>query len=106
MQFIMLFLTCATKAEAERISIALIERRLVACAKMMPVHSMFQWEGVVQADDEIMLVMETSQELCQDIEEVVRSLHSYKTFVLTGIPVAYTSKNAQEWLQTSLAVKL
>jgi periplasmic divalent cation tolerance protein len=106
MPFIMLLLTCATKAEAERISIELIERRLIACAKMMPVHSIFQWEGAVQGDDEIMLIMETSQELCQDIEEVVRSLHSYKTFVLTGIPVVYASKNAQEWLHSSLATKL
>jgi periplasmic divalent cation tolerance protein len=106
MQLIMLLLTCANRAEAERISITLLEKKFIACAKMMPVHAMFAWEGVIKADDEVMLVMESSQELCHDIEEVVRSVHSYATFVLTGFPIAYISPQAKEWLCTTLTVKL
>jgi periplasmic divalent cation tolerance protein len=102
MQLMMLLLTCASKAEAERISIALIEKGLIACAKMMPVHAMFAWEGAVRADDETMLVMESSQDLCRDIEEVIRSLHSYTTFVLTGLPITYVSPQAKEWLCSTL----
>lgn len=102
MQIIMLFLTCADKAEAERISIALIEQKLIACSRMMPVNSMFHWEGAISASDETMLVMETRQDLCAGVERVVREHHSYDTFVLTGIPVAYTSQLAQKWLDNSL----
>ena len=102
MQIIMLFLTCVNKAEAERISIALIEQKLIACAKMTSVHSMFHWEGAVSASDETMLVMETKQDLCATIERVVREHHSYNTFMLTGIPVTYISEQAKKWLDDSL----
>jgi periplasmic divalent cation tolerance protein len=102
MQLIMLFLTCAHKTEAEKISKALIEQKLIACSKMIPIHAMFQWEGNVQGEDETMLIMETSQEFCHSIEETIRPLHSYKTFVLTGIPVAYVSEKAREWLKETL----
>lgn len=102
MNIIMLLLTCSDKAEAERISITLIKQKLIACSKMMPVHAMFHWEGAVNAGDETMLVMETRHELCADIERVVREHHSYQTFVLTGVPVAYVSQDAQKWFEETL----
>jgi len=102
MNLTLLLLTCANQAEAERISLALLEQNLIACSKMSSVHSFFKWEGVTQANDELLLIIETAHELCKRIEQVVRQMHSYDTFVMIGIPVTYVSPQAEQWLQDVL----
>jgi periplasmic divalent cation tolerance protein len=103
--FTMLLLTCGNKAEAERISMELLKQSLIACSKMSTIHSLFSWEGAIQGSDEILLIMETTHDLCGSIEQVVRQLHSYETFVMVGLPMTYISPQAREWLQSSLVVK-
>jgi periplasmic divalent cation tolerance protein len=102
---IILLLTCANAAEATTISTALLERNLIACAKTAPVHALFQWKGAIDTADEVLLIMETTQDLCADIEKIVHQLHSYDTPVLVGVPIAYMSHKTEEWLRDSLVVK-
>lgn len=102
MQFTMLFLTCAHQDEAQKIGDALLHHKLIACAKTMPVHASFLWQGVLDKAEETILIMETRQELCTAIEEVVREHHSYTTFVLVGMPIMYVSEQAKKWLAETL----
>ncbi len=99
---IILFLTCANDEEADKITRALLEKRLIACARKMPVSSSFWWKSKIDKADEIMLMMESVEAKFEAIEHEVRKLHSYETFVLTAIPVTKTSKGVEEWLQREL----
>lgn len=103
MKFCQLWLTCEDKAEATKIAKALLDKRLVVCAKQLPVSADFIWYGKVDQNEEILLVMESREDLFDKVEAEVEKIHSYETFVLQAIPFVNVSKKAQKWLEENLA---
>jgi len=97
-----LWLTCTDKAEADIIAITLLVKHLIACAKQIVVTSDFHWQGKIEHAGEVLLLMESSLELFDQIEKEVKKLHSYDTFVLTATPIAKISKKARFWLEKNL----
>lgn len=97
-----LWLTCADKTEADSIAAALLDKRLIACAKQVPVSSDFIWQGKVDHNDEILLVMDSREDLFEQIEAEITKLHSYDTFVLQAVPVNRVSAGAKAWLDESM----
>lgn len=97
-----LFLTCANQTEAEAIVNDLLERRLIACARQLPVASRFWWQGALERVDEVLVMMESVEAKFDQIEQAVRRLHSYETFVLTAVAVSKTTTGVSRWLQQSL----
>jgi len=102
MKMILLFLACVDDKEAEKISQALLEKHLIVCAKKTSVSSAFFWKGKIDKTNEVLLVMETIEKNYDEIEKEVRKLHSYKTFVLSAIPVIKYSKGVEAWLKEGL----
>jgi len=100
--FIQLWLTSKDQAEADSIAKVLLEKRLVACAKKLPVSSDFVWKGQVDYSSEILLVMDSREDLFDEIEAEVKELHSYETFVLQAVPFTKISKDAEAWLEGAL----
>ncbi len=95
-------MTCSSTSEALEISKVLLEKQLVACVKKLPVGSDFLWKGSIDHNDEILLVMESREDLFDQIEAEVTKLHSYETFVLTATPITKISKKSDKWLIESL----
>lgn len=102
MNFCNVLLPCADSAEATTIAQSLLQLQLIVCAKQVPVGSDFLWHGKVDHNDEILLIMESREDLFDEIEAVVSKLHSYDTFVLEMFSVKRVSKKASEWMSSSL----
>lgn len=103
MTFVYMTLTCKDRDEAQKIADALLEKRQVACAKILgEVESTYWWKGQLEKANEVLLVLETHESRCVQVEETIKGLHSYESFVLTGTPMVYVSKDARLWLQESL----
>lgn len=96
------YLTCADAEEAKRISTALLEKKLIACARQSNVSSSYWWDGKINHDDEVLLMMESLEEKFADIEKVVAKLHSYDQFVLTAVPVLKTTPSVLKWLKNAI----
>lgn len=103
--FCQLWLTCANKPEADKIAASLLEKKLVACAKQIGVSSQFHWQGKIDSDSEVLLLMESREDLFLKIEEELAKIHSYDTFVLTSTPITNISKKAKDWLNGNLKGK-
>ncbi len=101
-KFCQLWLTCEDKKEASKIAKVLLKKRLIACAKQMPVTSEFHWQGKIDQANETLLLMESREDLFDKVEAEVAKLHSYNTFVLEAVPVSKVSKDAQKWLEGEL----
>ena len=102
MDFCQLQLTCADKAEADKIANTLLVKHFVACAKQVPVSSAYWWQGKIEHADEILLIMDSKPENFKKVEEEVAKLHSYDTFVLQQLPIEAVSANAAKWLSGEL----
>lgn len=102
MQIITLFLTCANDQEGNKISQALLKKKLVVCIKKTKVASSFLWQGRIDKSEEVLLIMDSVEEKFEDIEREVRKLHSYETFVLVANPVIRSSAGIKEWIENGL----
>ncbi len=100
---IILYLTCANSSEAKKISNALLEAKLVACVRQSTVASTYWWEGKINHDDEVLLMMETLEAKFDEVNRIIEKLHSYKEYVLTAVPVTKTTPGVKQWLRDTIA---
>jgi len=92
------YITASDSAEAEKIARALVEGGLVACANMAPITSIYQWEGNVKKDEEVVLLCKTLTERVDDVVARVRQLHSYEMPCITHWPLGGGSGVYMRWV--------
>lgn len=102
-KYCQLWLTVGTKDEANKIAKKVLQKRLVACVRQIPVSSGYRWRGQIDHADEILLQMESRQDLFSQVEAEVTKLHTYHTFILEAAPLTSISKSAQKWLNKELS---
>lgn len=97
-----LFLTCANNKEADKIAKALLKKHLIVCAKKTPVSSSFLWQGKIDSEKEVLLIMESIESKFKQIEKQIKKLHSYDTPVLISLPISQASSGIAKWMKKEL----
>ena len=97
--FCLILITAASEEEATTIGRALVERKLVACANVVPgIRSIFRWEGKVTEEKEVLLLVKSRNESFDEIEKAVKGLHSYEVPEVIGIDIVKGSSNYLNWI--------
>ena len=92
--------TTATKADAERIAAALVERRLADCVQVGgPIRSCYRWEGKIETADEWVCTAKTTREAYDQVEQAIRELHSYDEPEILAVPIVAGSPGYLSWLR-------
>jgi len=100
----MVFSTAENREQAERIAEKLVESRLVACVNIVPgIRSIYRWNDAVQKDDEVLMIMKTTQEKFHELEAMVRSLHTYDVPEVLSIAIHEGSEGYLKWLENSVS---
>src|SRR6185369_8460711 len=102
MELILIYLSCANDEEALKIANHLLDKKLIACTKRMPVSSVYWWQGNKDSADESLLIMETFADKFDAIEEEVKKIHSYTQIVMLAIPVIKSAKGVAEWVKENI----
>ncbi len=71
--------TEASLEKAESLAEALLQKGLVACVSLMPVSSLYRWQGRLTRSEEVQLLLKTHQPGLEALYEQVMALHSYDT---------------------------
>lgn len=79
MPILLFYVTHPNESNARDLAARLLEQRLIACANLFPIGSMYEWEGAVQNDTEWVSVLKTRPELESRVEEELTALHPYET---------------------------
>lgn len=90
--------TCGSVEEADRIADALVERRLAACVQQLAIRSTYRWDGAVQHDDELLLLVKTRADRFDEVAATVRELHSYDVPAITAVPIVHGSDDYLTWI--------
>jgi len=99
-EFIVINCTVASTEEAEIITKALIDEKLVACVGMHErVFSTFCWQGEVYRKEEISLSMKTRSELFYRVEAKIKELHSYNVPEIIATPILIGSEDYLAWIE-------
>jgi periplasmic divalent cation tolerance protein len=102
-ELLSVYVTVGCLEEAERIGGALVEERLAACANVLPgVRSIYRWQGVVQRDDEVALILKTRSDLFDAVSARVTELHEAEVPCIVAWPVERVAEPYARWLSESL----
>ncbi len=104
---IVVLVTATSKTEADKISKALLRKRLAACVNIIPgLTSFFHWKGKIEKARELLLVIKTRKALFKKLEKEVKVNHSYSVPEVIALPILEGSKNYIDWLEQETTVKL
>ena len=97
--FAVVMVTAPNKALARRLGKAALEAKLAACANIVPaVESHYWWEGKLESNDEVLLLLKTRQELLPKLERAIRGIHPYDTPEFIALPLTGGSRKYRAWL--------
>ena len=102
---IVVFIMAASDDEARRIATSLVDERLAACVNILPgCHSVFRWEGEVQEEDEVLLIVKTRAAAFPALERRVQELHSYDVPEIVALPINRGAQSYLDWLVNQVAL--
>jgi periplasmic divalent cation tolerance protein len=101
---LVVLITTSNRREAGRIAEAVIEKKLAACANIVPsVTSIFRWKGRVQRSREALLIVKTSARRYPRLAGMVRSMHSYEVPEIIAVDVKQGLRPYLEWVRKETA---
>lgn len=96
---IIVFSSCGSAAEAERIARGLVDARAAACVSIVSgMRSIYRWKGAVEDTAEWLLVIKTARSSFERVKTELRKLHSYEVPELVALPVVDGLEEYLKWI--------
>jgi len=77
MSLIAIVTTLPTREQALELASTLVERRLVACAQLGSIESLYLWDGQLQREPEVRLTLKALERHYEAIEAAILESHPY-----------------------------
>ncbi|MGB3691823.1 MAG: divalent-cation tolerance protein CutA [Spirulinaceae cyanobacterium] len=94
----LVLVTASSQEEADAIATSLVANKLAACVSIAPIRSLYIWQGEVHNEQEWQLTIKTHLRKFKEIEEQVRTIHSYEVPEIIAIPIVAGSQPYLNWL--------
>ena len=96
---IVVLVTGSNARECARIARSLLDKRLIACANLVPqVRSLYHWKGKIADEKECLMLLKSSRELLPALQTEVEKLHSYSVPEIIALPIIDGSPNYLNWI--------
>lgn len=92
------YVTAPDEATARSLARALLEKRLVACANLLPVTSLYHWEGKLEEAAEVAMLLKTRRSLVPQVVEAVGKLHPYEVPCVVGFELGAGNPDYYTWI--------
>ncbi len=95
--------TCPDQDTASRLATGLLEQRLAACVNVLPgIRSIYRWQGAVNEDSEVLMVIKTMQERYRALEEWLVENHPYDVPEVVALPARQVAPEYLAWIGESV----
>ncbi len=94
-------IVCTAPAEhAPMLARALLEARLIGCANLIPaVRSLYWWEGAIQDEAEVVMLMETPAERVAEAVAALDQAHPYSVPKILVVEPESVNSAYLDWLR-------
>ena len=102
-QAIVIMVTVPTEEAGRQIARALLDGRLAACVNILsPLASHFFWEGKVNSEEEVLLLIKSRASLFQEkLLPAILALHPYQVPEIIALPVVMGYPAYLDWIMES-----
>lgn len=95
----LIYITAPSHDEAVRLAQTLVGERLAACANVLGgITSVYWWDGKLNQDAEVALVLKTRADLVEALTARVRELHSYDCPCVVALPIDGGNPGFLAWI--------
>ena len=100
---ILILTTTDKKTVAQKITKALLDQKLIACASILPMESSYWWKGKIVNAKEFQLILKTKAENFNKIEKVIKKLHTYDLPEIISIDIQKAGKDYIKWIDSEIS---
>ncbi|KAH7302174.1 hypothetical protein KP509_23G059600 [Ceratopteris richardii] len=99
---IVVYVTVPNKDAGKELANSIINSRLAACVNQVPgVESTYLWEGKVETDSEVLLIIKTRESLLESLTQHVIQNHKYDVPEVIALPIIGGNPSYIKWLEES-----
>ena len=91
--------TVGSRAEAQAMARALVERQLAACAQIDAIESFYTWDGAIQNEPEFRITVKTTDARYAAVETVIRELHTYALPAIYAVALSPLYAPYAQWIR-------
>lgn len=102
-KIILISTTLEKKADAERISELLLDRKLIACAQISgPITSLYRWKEVPTSATEYSLCLKTTATCTEKVLTLLHQEHPYELPEIIVQEIGHSSPEYSQWVHTEV----
>nr|XP_019525481.2 uncharacterized protein LOC109397647 isoform X1 [Aedes albopictus] len=100
------YVTTPNANSAKELARKLIEHKLAACVNIIPgLTSIYQWEGKMNEDQEILLMIKTRTSRVDELSKFVRENHPYSVAEVITVPIENGNPSYLDWLSKTVSAE-
>ncbi len=89
------------KEAAQTLARLLVAEELAACVQLLPIESFYRWEGKVQNEEEVLLLIKTRTALFDTAIARIKAVHPYTVPQIVGLPFSAGYPPYLDWIGQS-----
>lgn len=97
-----MLVTTSSEQEAKAIAKSLVESQLAACVNLIPIESIYTWQGELHQDREWQMLIKTELAQFEALSAKIQELHSYEVPEIIAIPVVAGSSAYLQWISAQV----
>ena len=98
----MVLVVAPSTEKAAELAHTLVEEKLAACVNLVPgLRSIYRWEGAVQDEAEVLMVVKTASDKYEALQQRVLALHPYSVPEVLKLEVAAGHLPYLDWVRDS-----
>ena len=106
MDEIVVLVTASSEEEGLKIARVLVKEKVVACVNLLPgIRSVFQWQGKVTEEQEVLLLAKTVSNAFNRVVSVVRANHSYDVPEIIALPIQHGLPEYLTWVRETTSTQ-
>jgi len=88
---------------ARMLAKAALNKRLIACANLIPkLESHYWWKGKIEKGNEVLMLLKTRSSKLAALEKLILAEHPYDTAEFIVLPVSRGSQRYLDWISNSV----
>jgi periplasmic divalent cation tolerance protein len=97
---VIIYCTCPDIETAANISRLLISQHMAACVNQVQgITSIYEWEGKIEENKEVLLLIKSTEERFDLIQQLILEEHPYELPELIAVPVSKGLPDYLDWIK-------
>lgn len=97
------YCTTDSQSSANELAASVVEQQLAACVNIIPgITSVYHWDNNIQRDQEWLLLIKTTNEMSEQLKEVILKAHPYDSPELISVDVTDGLPAYLQWVQDTV----